>query len=65
VKWPDSEETRFSPAVVYEPHEGYAFWIDEDVRKETLEARRSRKTFPEVNRVIDTYRETPPPAPTE
>ncbi len=65
LKWPDSEETRFSPAVVYEPHEGYAFWIDEDVRKETLEARRHGKTFPEVNRVIDAYRETPPPAPAE
>ncbi|MES2440720.1 MAG: ABC transporter substrate-binding protein [Verrucomicrobiota bacterium] len=65
VKWPDSEETRFSPAMVYEPHEGYAFWIDEDVREETLEARRVGKTFPEVNRIIDIYRETPPVAPTE
>lgn len=60
LKWPDSEETRFSPAMVYEPHEGYAFWIDEDVKKETLDARREGKTFPEVNRVIDVYRETPP-----
>lgn len=64
VKWPDSEFTRFSPAMVYEPHEGYAYWIDQDVLKETLEARRSGKTFPEVNRVIDIYRETPAAAAT-
>lgn len=63
VKWPDSELTRFSPAMVYEPHEGFAYWIDQDVLEETMEARRSGKTFPEVNRVIDIYRETPPEIP--
>ena len=52
VRWPDSAETRYAPALSYEPHEGYCYWIDEDVRKETQEARRSGKTFPEVNRVV-------------
>ncbi|HVJ44836.1 MAG TPA: ABC transporter substrate-binding protein [Luteolibacter sp.] len=61
VQWPDSEETKFSPAAVYEPHEGYCFWIDEDIQKETLEARREGRTFPEVNRVIDAYRDEPAP----
>jgi microcin C transport system substrate-binding protein len=61
VRWPDSETTKFSPPVVYEPHEGYCFWIDEDLQKETLEARREGKTFPEVNRVVDAYRDEPAP----
>jgi microcin C transport system substrate-binding protein len=63
VKWPNSETTQFSPATVYEPHEGYAYWIDDEVKQETLEARREGKTFPEVNRVIDIYRESAPVVP--
>ena len=63
MKWPDSETTRFSPAAVYEPHDGYAYWIDDEVKQETLEARREGKTFPEVNRVIDIYRESAPAVP--
>jgi microcin C transport system substrate-binding protein len=61
VKWPETAETHFSPAMVYEPHEGFAFWIDQEVLDETREARRSGKTFPEVNRVIDQYRQVPAP----
>ncbi len=67
VRWPDSEETRFAPPVAYEPLETYVHWIDEDIKEETMEARRSGKTFPEVNRIIDDYRypseeeETPEP----
>jgi microcin C transport system substrate-binding protein len=34
----------------------YVFWIDEDIKKETKEAIRDQKTFPEVNRVYDKYR---------
>ncbi|MFT3991008.1 MAG: ABC transporter substrate-binding protein [Luteolibacter sp.] len=59
VKWPDSEETRFCSPVVYDPHDIFVFWIDEQVRKETQEARRSGKTFPESTRVVDAYRMQP------
>ncbi len=59
VKWPDCEETRFSPPVTYEPHETNVLWIDDEVKKETLEARRHGKKFPEFNRVVDTYRLMP------
>ncbi|MFT4177588.1 MAG: ABC transporter substrate-binding protein [Luteolibacter sp.] len=59
VKWPDSENTRFSPPVVYDPHETFVYWIDENVRKETMDARRSGRTFPESTRVIDAYRTQP------
>lgn len=56
VRWPDCEETRFCPPVVYEPFEAHVLWIDEDMRAETMEAKRSGKTFGEVNRIFDDYR---------
>lgn len=58
VKWPDSEDVRFSPPVTYEPHETNVLWIDDKVKEETQEARREGKKFPESNRVVDTYRIT-------
>lgn len=64
VRWPDSEFTRFSPPVVYDPHDSFVYWIDEDKLLETREAIRSGRTFPEVNRVVDDYR-MPPPGPDE
>lgn len=36
--------------------ETYLFWIDEEVKKETLKARKEGKTFPEIEQVIDDYR---------
>ncbi|NJM36867.1 MAG: hypothetical protein HC845_02770 [Akkermansiaceae bacterium] len=59
MKWPDCEDTRFSPPVCFEPHETFTYWIDEEVKKETQAARRSGRTFPESNRVFDHYREKP------
>jgi len=56
IRWPDCEETRFCPPIVYDPLEAFVHWIDEDVKVETMEAKRSGKTFPEVNRIFDDYR---------
>lgn len=56
VKWPDCETTRFSPPVVYDPHEVFVFWIDEAVKAETQSARRSGKSFPESTRTVEDYR---------
>ena len=56
LRWPDCEETRFCPPVVFEPLEAFVHWIDEDIREETMEAKRNGKTFPEVNRIFDDYR---------
>ncbi len=53
MKWPDTETTKFSYTTIYEPLETHLFWIDEDVKKETLKARRAGKTFPEVELLID------------
>jgi microcin C transport system substrate-binding protein len=56
VKWPDCPHTRFSPPVVFDPHEVFVFWVDEKAREETQHARRSGETFPESTRVVDDYR---------
>jgi len=56
IRWPDCEETRFCPPVVYEPLEASVHWIDEEMQAETMDARRSGKTFEEVNRIFDDYR---------
>ncbi len=60
VRWPDSEYTRFSPPLLFDPHESFVFWIDEDIKSETLAASRSGKSFPEVTRIVDVYRNAEP-----
>lgn len=64
LKWPDVEQTRFAPPLVYTPNESYCYWIDTTVKKATLAAKRSGDTFPEVERVFDSYR-TPSSQPTD
>jgi microcin C transport system substrate-binding protein len=59
VRWPDSENTRYSPPVVYDPHESFVYWIDENIRKETNAARSDKRSFGESTRVIDAYRDVP------
>lgn len=59
LRWPDSEQTRFCAPVVYEPLEAHVHWIDEDMKKETIDAKRNGRKFPEVNRVFDDYRSHP------
>jgi len=61
VKWPDCPTTRFSPPVVYDPHEVFTFWIDEQVKAETMAARRSGQSFGESTRSVEDYRVTPAP----
>ena len=61
VRWPDSDFTEFCPPRTYVPFESYVYWIDEDVRKETEDARRSGKKFPEVQAVKQRYRITSEP----
>jgi microcin C transport system substrate-binding protein len=60
VKWPDCEDTRFSPPVTYEPHETHVLWIDGKVKEETMATRRAGKVFEESTRVVDEYRVLPP-----
>ncbi len=48
LRWPDTPECRFCPPRYSDPLESYLYWIDEDVRRETLRARASGRSFPEV-----------------
>jgi len=50
VKWP---EKTFNVAVSELPLSNHVHWIDEDVKRETLEAMRGGKTFPETDLVFD------------
>jgi microcin C transport system substrate-binding protein len=63
VRWPDCETTRFSPPVVYDPHEVFVFWVDEEMQAETQAARRTGKAFPESTKTVDAYRITAKPTP--
>ena len=60
VQWPDCETTHFSPPIVEDPVDAHVLWIDESIKAETQAARRSGKTFPEVTKLIENYREMPP-----
>ena len=55
LRWPNSEFTEFAPPMVYVPMESYVYWIDEGIKNETLEAKRTGKKFPEVQEVKDRY----------
>ncbi|OYV05605.1 MAG: hypothetical protein CFE26_10695, partial [Verrucomicrobiales bacterium VVV1] len=52
VCWPDDFNGRISEL----PETLNLHWIDEDKKRETLEAKRTGKAFPEVSRVYDKYR---------
>ncbi|MFC4994043.1 ABC transporter substrate-binding protein [Rubritalea tangerina] len=56
LKWPDSKYTNFADPRTYDPIESYYYWVDEDVKAETLSAKRSGKEFPEKVHVFDRYR---------
>ncbi len=62
VRWPDCENTRFSPPAVFEPYESFVFWVDEEMQAETQAARRSGKAYPESTRIVDEYRMKSEPA---
>ena len=52
LKWPKTGNARKSQL----PLDAQMFWIDEDVKRETLEAMREGRGFGEVLRVFDKYR---------
>lgn len=55
VRWPNSATTQFCHPVVFDPMESYLYWVDNDIKKETMEAKREGKTFEEVDAVYDQY----------
>lgn len=61
LRWPNTEATQFCPKITAYPYQSYVFWIDEEMKRETLAARQkgSRKTFPEVENLAQKYRTKP------
>jgi microcin C transport system substrate-binding protein len=57
LQWPQTKYTEFSQPVVYIPTESYSYWIDPEIKKETLNAMRSNKTFPEKEHLFDLNKE--------
>ncbi|MCP5536032.1 MAG: hypothetical protein H7A51_07320 [Akkermansiaceae bacterium] len=57
LRWPDTKDTPFNVPVIYEPLESHVLWIDEDMKEETLKAMRSGHKFPEVQKVIDVFKD--------
>lgn len=53
LRWPEDGNLKSTR----EGLEAFAWWIDEDVKNETYEAMRSGKSFGEVSRVFDQYRD--------
>ncbi len=47
LRWPDTPECRFCPPRYYDPLDSHLYWIDEDIKRETLRARADGTAFPE------------------
>ena len=47
VRWPDTAEYRLCPPRYYDPLDSHLYWIDEDLKRETLRARAKGEAFPE------------------
>lgn len=47
LRWPDTPECRFCPPRYYDPLDSHLYWIDENLKRETLEARAEGESFPE------------------
>jgi microcin C transport system substrate-binding protein len=52
VRWPETYNVRLS----LDPMQAMVVWVDEDIRRETLEAMRTGRTFPEASHVYEQYR---------
>lgn len=59
VKWPNSDTTKFSYPVVFDPTENHLYWVDEELKEETLDAKRHGEIFPEQDVIYDQYRFVP------
>ena len=47
LRWPDEPECRFCPPRYYDPLDSHLYWIDAEMKEETLRARSSGASFPE------------------
>jgi microcin C transport system substrate-binding protein len=57
IRWPEGFNVRLGN----DPEMNHVLWIDPEIKKDTLDAMKSGRTFPEQNNVFDQYRSTPSP----
>lgn len=55
MRWPSDGNVKFSR----EAYDNYVWWIDEDIKAETLKAMREGRSFGETSRVFDQYQDKP------
>ncbi len=48
LRWPDTPECRFCPPRYYDPLDSHLYWIDEELKRDTLETRTEGGAFPEA-----------------
>ena len=60
LRWPDEPQCRFCPPRYYDPLDSHLYWVDEDVKRETLRARHHGDSFPEQEIIIPLPTETQP-----
>ena len=52
LRWPDTPGCRFCPPIYFDPLDSHLYWVDEKIKEDTLNARRSGGAFPEQEIVI-------------
>jgi microcin C transport system substrate-binding protein len=57
IRWPEGFNVRFGN----DPEMNHVLWIDPEIKRDTLEAMKTGRTFPEQNNVFDQYRSAPSP----
>ena len=53
LRWPKDGNCKMTREAL----DSYVWWIDEDIKTETLQAKREGRSFGEVSRVFDQYRD--------
>lgn len=57
LRWPNTSKIKFNVPLKYDPTELHLHWIDKTMKKQTLDAKREGKSFPETVHVYDQYRQ--------
>ncbi|SHJ78669.1 microcin C transport system substrate-binding protein [Rubritalea squalenifaciens DSM 18772] len=57
MKWPDTKYYEFCSPITAIPSESYLYWIDEELKEETLRAKKDGVKLPEKNNLFDLYRD--------
>jgi microcin C transport system substrate-binding protein len=56
LQFPDVPGNKETTEIFESPLSGGYFWIDEDIKKETLESQKNGKSFAPVTKIIDKYK---------